>query len=109
LASPGTPSSPGNAPGSMSASTLSLPSPRAASGLNSPGGYSSQQQRCLPGPSPTNAGVDSPSSARGTLNISNPGTPITTPGPGPSPGHKEEYSPVSQQTSGQFNCQTKYQ
>ncbi|KAF4533444.1 hypothetical protein B566_EDAN001170 [Ephemera danica] len=106
LASPGTPNSPGNAAGSLGTSTLSLPSPRAASGLNSPGGFSqqpsmtSQQQRCLAGPSPSGpAGVDSPNS-RGTLNISNPGTPIATPGPGPSPGHKEEFSPVAQQNAG---------
>lgn len=66
------PNSPGNA-----TSNLSLPSPRTCSGLNSP---ASKQG---PGPSPTtnqmNTSIDSPGQSHGRgLNISNPGTPVSS-------------------------------
>ena len=91
---PGSMTSPG--PGSPSNPTMgmSMPSPRATSGLNSPadgqqqrGGY--QQQRMSSGPSPSsssnhlNTPLDSPNpnGGRSMQNPSNPGTPLAGPGP----------------------------
>ncbi|XP_046985076.1 protein BCL9 homolog [Schistocerca americana] len=81
LSSP-TPGSPNNP-----TSNLSLPSPRASSGINSPSDSNSRQQFStgsarLPGagPSPTglhNTPLDSPGPSR-PLNPSNPGTPLST-------------------------------
>ncbi|KAG8271329.1 hypothetical protein J6590_065221 [Homalodisca vitripennis] len=60
-----TPGSPNN-----TTSNLSLPSPRTCSGLNSP----AESKRHPPGPSPP---VDSPGPPR-SMNLSNPGTPVST-------------------------------
>lgn len=93
---PGSMTSPGAGPGSPngSAAGLSMPSPRAASGLNSPadgqrGNYPGQQQRMSSGPSPSgpsanhlNTPLDSPNPNSGrSMNPSNPGTPLAGPGP----------------------------
>ncbi|XP_066997121.2 protein BCL9 homolog isoform X2 [Anabrus simplex] len=80
------PSSPNNP-----TSNLSLPSPRATSGLNSPsesnrsqfgvsGGSNGSNRLLGPGPSPTgihNTSIDSPTASR-PLNASNPSTPVST-------------------------------
>lgn len=98
---PGTMTSPGTGPGSPNSTTgLSLPSPRAASGLNSPadGNNRGFNQRLsssgpgagpgsVPGPSPSNllnTPLDSPNPNVGgprSMNPSNPGTPLAGPGP----------------------------
>ena len=91
---PGSMTSPGPGPGSPGCTAgLSMPSPRATSGLNSPadgqrGGYQQQQQRIPSGPSPSssnhlNTPLDSPNPNNGgrSMNPSNPGTPLAGPGP----------------------------
>lgn len=93
---PGSMTSPGPGPGSPNGTVgLSMPSPRTASGLNSPadgqrGGYQQQQQRIPSGPSPSssnhlNTPLDSPNPNNGgggrSMNPSNPGTPLAGPGP----------------------------